>query len=313
MKSKTVGSQFAVVWGKEFIKSKRSKPFGSRIADVCIWAILLLMTALCVLPLLNMVSISFSDRVAAQANEVGLLPVNFNVSAYQVLLGDAQFWRSFMISVERVVLGTSLNMLLTILMAYPLSKNKREFGARNIYMNLLIFAMLFSGGMIPTFLVVKNLGLIDSIWSLILPGAVPIFNVILLMNFFKSIPGSLEEAAIMDGATKLKVLFKVYLPISLPALATISLFSIVGHWNDYFSGLLYINKAANYPLQTYIQQLNIDVTKITDVSQLKAVAAISNQTLNAAKIVVSTIPVLLIYPFLQKYFTSGLVIGSVKE
>lgn len=291
----------------------RSNTFGSRFADVCIWASILLMTALCVLPLLNMVSISFSDRVAAQANEVGLLPVNFNIHAYQVLLGDAQFWRSFMISVERVVLGTALNMILTILMAYPMSKNKREFGARNIYMNLLIFAMLFSGGMIPMFLVVKSLGLIDTIWSLILPGAVPVFNVILLMNFFKSIPSSLEEAAIMDGASKLKVLFKVYLPISLPALATISLFAIVGHWNDYFSGLLYINKAANYPLQTYIQQLNIDVTKITDVSQLKAVASISNQTLNAAKIVVSTIPVLLIYPFLQKYFTSGLVIGSVKE
>jgi putative aldouronate transport system permease protein len=313
MRPKTSGGQLAVVWERELKKSKQSKPIGSRIADVCIWAILLLLTALCVLPLLNMVSISFSDRVAAQANEVGLIPVNFNVSAYQVLLGDAQFWRSFMISVERVVLGTALNMLLTILMAYPLSKSKREFGARNIYMNLLIVAMLFSGGMIPTFLVVKSLGLIDTIWSLVLPGAVPIFNVILLMNFFKSIPASLEEAAIMDGATKLKVLFKVYLPISLPALATISLFSIVGHWNDYFSGLLYINKAANYPLQTYIQQLNIDVTKITDVSQLKAVAAISNQTLNAAKIVVSTIPVLLIYPFLQKYFTSGLVIGSVKE
>lgn len=291
----------------------RSNTFGSRFADVCIWVSILLMTALCVLPLLNMVSISFSDRVAAQANEVGLLPVNFNIHAYQVLLGDAQFWRSFMISVERVVLGTALNMILTILMAYPMSKNKREFGARNIYMNLLIFAMLFSGGMIPMFLVVKSLGLIDTIWSLILPGAVPVFNVILLMNFFKSIPSSLEEAAIMDGASKLKVLFKVYLPISLPALATISLFAIVGHWNDYFSGLLYINKAANYPLQTYIQQLNIDVTKITDVSQLKAVASISNQTLNAAKIVVSTIPVLLIYPFLQKYFTSGLVIGSVKE
>ncbi|WP_445487783.1 carbohydrate ABC transporter permease [Niallia sp. 03133] len=291
----------------------RSKTFGSRFSDVCIWAVILLMTALCVLPLLNMVSISFSDRVAAQANEVGLLPVNFNIGAYQVLLSDAQFWRSFMISVERVVLGTALNMILTILMAYPLSKNKRQFGARNIYMNLLIFAMLFSGGMIPMFLVVKSLGLIDTIWSLVLPGAVPIFNVILLMNFFKSIPDSLEEAAIMDGASKLKVLFKVYLPISLPALATISLFAIVGHWNDYFSGLLYINKAANYPLQTYIQQLNIDVTKITDVSQLKAVASISNQTLNAAKIVVSTIPVLIIYPFLQKYFTSGLVIGSVKE
>ncbi len=310
MKSKIVRSPFAIAWGRN---SSKPKPFGSWFADVCIWAVILLMTILCVLPLLNMVSVSFSDRVAAQANEVGLLPVNFNVNAYAVLLGDAQFWRSFLVSVERVVLGTALNMVLTILMAYPLSKHKREFGARNIYMNLLIFAMLFSGGMIPTFLVVKNLGLLDTIWALILPGAVPIFNVILLMNFFKSIPSSLEEAAIMDGATKLKVLLKVYLPISLPALATISLFAIVGHWNDYFSGLLYINKAANYPLQTYIQQLNIDVTKITDVSQLKAVASISNQTLNAAKIVVSTIPVLLIYPFLQKYFTSGLVIGSVKE
>jgi putative aldouronate transport system permease protein len=313
MKPKTVANQMAMTWGRELKKSNRSKPLGSRIADLCIWVTLLLLTALCVLPLLNMVSISFSDRVAAQANEVGLLPVNFNVGAYQVLLGDAQFWRSFMISVERVILGTALNMLLTILMAYPLSKNKQQFRSRNIYMNLLIIAMLFSGGMIPTFLVVKSLGLMDTIWSLVLPGAVPIFNVILLMNFFKSIPSSLEEAAIMDGASKLNVLFKVYLPISLPALATISLFAIVGHWNDYFSGLLYINKAANYPLQTYIQQLSIDVTKITDVSQLKAVAAISNQTLNAAKIVVSTIPVLLIYPFLQKYFTSGLVIGSVKE
>lgn len=291
----------------------RSKTLGSRTADICIWAALLLLTALCFLPLLNMVSISFSDKAAAQANLVGLLPVDFNASAYQLLLEDTQFWRSFMISVERVVLGTSLNLLLTILMAYPLSKNKKEFGARNIYMNLMIFAMLFSGGMIPLFIVVKSLGLIDTIWSLILPGAVPIFNVILLMNFFKSVPKSLEEAAIMDGATKLKVLFKVYLPISLPALATIGLFSIVGHWNDYFSGLLYMNNSVNYPLQTYIQQLNVDVTKVTDPSQLKALASVSNKTLNAAKIVVSIIPVLLIYPLLQKYFVSGLVIGSVKE
>lgn len=313
MKLKTLESQFAVALGRESIKTKKSKPLGSRVANFCIWAIVLFMTLLCILPLLNMVSISFSDRIAAQANQVGLLPVHFNLNSYQMLLEDKQFWRSFMISVERVVIGTSLNMVLAVLMAYPLSKHKREFGARNIYMNLLIFAMLFSGGMIPTFLVVKNLGMIDTIWALILPGAVPIFNVILLMNFFKSIPTSLEEAAIMDGASRMKILLKIYLPISLPALATVALFSIVGHWNDYFSGVFYMNRAANYPLQTYIQQLNIDVTKITDVSQLKALASISNQTLNAAKIVVSTIPVLLIYPFLQKYFTTGLVIGSVKE
>ena len=291
----------------------RSKTFGSRTADVCIWIVLILMTALCFLPLLNMVSISLSDKSAAQANLVGLLPVNFNLSAYQMLVEDSQFWRSFLISVERVVIGTALNLMLSVLMAYPLSKNKRQFGARNIYMNVMIFAMLFSGGMIPIFMVVKDLGLIDTVWALILPGAVPIFNVILLMNFFKSIPDTLEEAAIMDGASKLKILFKIYLPISLPALATIGLFSIVGHWNDYFSGLLYMNSSSNYPLQTYIQQLTVDVTKITDPSQLKALASVSNKTLNAAKIVVSIIPVLLIYPLLQKYFVSGLVIGSVKE
>lgn len=167
--------------------------------------------------------------------------------------------------------------------------------------------------MIPIFMVIKSLGLIDSIWALILPGAVPIFNVILLMNFFKSIPDALEEAAVMDGASKLRILFGIFLPISLPALATIGLFSMVGHWNDYFSGLLYMNSSSNYPLQTYIQQLTVDVTKVTDPSQLKSLASVSNKTLNAAKIVVSIIPVLLIYPFLQRYFVSGLVIGSVKE
>lgn len=291
----------------------KSKTFGSRFADACIWTVLLILTALCFLPLLNMVSISFSDKSAAQANLVGLLPVNFNLNAYKLLLDDTQFWRSFVISLERVVVGTGLNLLLSVLMAYPLSKNKHSFHARNMYMNIMIFAMLFSGGMIPIFMVVKSLGLIDSVWSLILPGAVPIFNVILLMNFFKSIPDALEEAAVMDGATKLRILFGVFIPISLPALATIGLFSMVGHWNDYFSGLLYMNSSSNYPLQTYIQQLTVDVTKITDPSQLKSLASVSNKTLNAAKIVVSIIPVLLVYPFLQRYFVSGLVIGSVKE
>ncbi|MCT1404074.1 carbohydrate ABC transporter permease [Paenibacillus sp. p3-SID867] len=291
----------------------KSKTFGSRFADACIWIVLLILTALCFLPLLNMVSISFSDKSAAQANLVGLLPVNFNLNAYKLLLDDTQFWRSFVISLERVVIGTGLNLLLSVLMAYPLSKNKQNFHARNMYMNIMIFAMLFSGGMIPIFMVVKSLGLIDSVWSLILPGAVPIFNVILLMNFFKSIPDALEEAAVMDGASKLRILFGIFIPISLPALATIGLFSMVGHWNDYFSGLLYMNSSSNYPLQTYIQQLTVDVTKITDPSQLKSLASVSNKTLNAAKIVVSIIPVLLVYPFLQRYFVTGLVIGSVKE
>lgn len=291
----------------------KSKSFQSRLADICIWLVILLMTAICLFPLINMVAISFSSKSAAAGNMVGLLPVGFTLDSYKNLLQESQFWRSFGISVERVILGTALNLILSILMAYPLAKTNLEFKGRNIYMNLMIFAMLFSGGMIPIFITVKNLHLLDTIWSLVLPGAVNVFNTILLMNFFKSIPKSLEEAAEIDGCSKWKILFQIYLPISLPALATIALFSIVGHWNDFFSGLLYINKASNYPLQTYIQQLNVDVTKITDASQLQSVANISNKTLNAAKIVVSTIPLLIIYPFLQKYFIKGMVIGSVKE
>lgn len=291
----------------------RSKSFGSKAADVCIWTVILLLTAACLFPLINMVAISFSNKSAAAGNLVGLTPVGFTLSSYKTLLQETQFWRSFGISVSRVVIGTALNLILVVLMAYPLSKTRKEFGARNIYMNLMIFAMLFSGGMVPLFITIKNLHLLDTIWSLILPGAVPIFNVILLMNFFKSVPKSLEEAAMLEGCNKWQILFKIYIPISLPALATIALFSIVGHWNDFFSGLLYINKAANYPLQTYIQQLSVDITKVTNPAQLQSIADISNKTLNSAKIVVSTIPLLVIYPFLQKYFVTGMVMGSVKE
>lgn len=274
---------------------------------------MILLTLSCLLPLINMVAISFSGSNAVSANKVGLLPVDFNTSAYKKLLGDAQFWKSFLISVERVVLGTFINMVFTISMAYPLSKSRNRFRAREIYMKIVIFAMLFSGGIIPLFMVVSKLHLTNTIWSLVLPGAVPVFNVILLINFFKGVPDSLDEAARIDGAGPLTVLLKIYLPVSLPALATVALFAIVNHWNDYFSGLIYMSKAEMYPLQTYIQQLTVDLTQITDANQLKQLASMNNRTFNAAKIVVSTIPLLIIYLFLQKYFVTGMVIGAVKE
>ncbi|WP_106770020.1 carbohydrate ABC transporter permease [Paenibacillus faecalis] len=285
----------------------------SRFADVIIWIVLIALTLSCLFPLLNMVAISFSDNAAASANMVGIFPVNFTLSSYEKLLSDSQFWRSFMISVERVVLGLGVNMTLMILMAYPLSKSPRIFRGQKVYMNIVIFAMLFSGGLIPTFMVVKELGLLDSIWALILPGAVPIGNMILLMNAYRGVPKSLEEAAKIDGASQWKILLSVYLPVVLPTLATVMLFTIVGHWNDYFSALVYINKTENYPLQTYIQQLSVEVQNITDPAKLAEYAKISDRTLNSAKIVVSTLPLLLIYPFMQKYFVSGIIVGSLKE
>ncbi|MEC0089452.1 ABC transporter permease [Paenibacillus macquariensis subsp. macquariensis] len=274
---------------------------------------LLAFTLSCLIPLVNLLAISFSDNAAASANLVSIFPVNFTFSSYEKLLSDTQFWRSFMISVERVFLGIIVNMSLMILTAYPLSKSSKVFHGQKIYMNLVIFAMLFSGGLIPTFMVVKELHLLDSIWSLILPGAVPIGNVILLMNAFRAVPKPLEEAATIDGASQWTILLRIYIPVVMPTLATVMLFTIVGHWNDYFGALVYINQAANYPLQTYIQQLSVEVQNVTDPAKLMELAKISDKTLNAAKIVVSTLPLLIIYPFMQKYFVSGIVVGSVKE
>ena len=294
----------------------QKKGIVSNMGKGAIYLIVFLLGVICLLPLLNIVAVSFSGSAAVAANRVGIFPVDFTVAAYEKILGDHQFWRSFGISVARVVLALLLNLILIMLMAYPLSKSKREFKGRNIYMDLLIFAMLFNGGMIPTYIVIKNLGLLNTIWALILPGAVPIFSVIMVMNFFMGVPKALEEAAVIDGATPLQVLTKVYLPCSKPVIATIALFSIVGSWNDFFSGLLYMTKVNNYPLQTYIQSLNVkleDMLNAGSISSLVNIMDVSAQNLNAAKIVVSVIPLLLIYPLLQKYLITGIVVGSVKE
>lgn len=275
---------------------------------VIIYIIIILLGLVCLLPLLNIVAISFSSSAAVEGNMVGLIPVGFSTAAYKKILEDSQFWHSFLISVERVVLTLIINFVLIVLMAYPLSKTNAQFRGRNIYANLMIFAMLFNGGMIPTFL-------LNTVWALVLPGAVPIFNVILVMNFFAAVPKELEEAAFIDGANPLQVLTKIFIPISKPVLATVSLFSIVGSWNDFYSGLIYMSKAAYYPLMTYIQSLQINVEDLIKQGNLSAVvdsASLGNTNLNAAKIVVAVIPLLLIYPLLQRYFVSGIVVGSVK-
>lgn len=286
--------------------------FKNKLMDTVVWLIVILMTLCCLLPLLNTLAISFSNNSAVNANQVGILPVGFTLSSYKKLLEDNQFWRSAWISVLRVVLGTGLNMLMTILLAYPLSKSKNRFASRDIYLKLVIFAMLFNGGLIPGYIIVSKLHLLNTIWALVLPGAVPVFNVILLMNFMKGLPEALEEAAVIDGASEWTILTRVVLPISKPGLATMALFCIVGHWNDYFQGLIYMRTPSKYPLQTYIQQLTIDVSQIDDPQQLLYFMTISTRTLNAAKIVVATVPLLVIYPFLQRYFVTGIVIGAVK-
>jgi len=287
-----------------------------KIGYIIIYVIVIALGLLCLLPLWYIVAISFSRASAVQGNMVSLIPIGFNTVTYEEILTDQQYWRSFFISVARVILAVIINTVLTVTMAYPLTKNKYQFRGRNIYMNILIFAMLFNGGMIPTFLVIKKYQLLNTIWALVLPGAVPIFNVILMMNFFSGIPKSLEEAAVLDGANPLQVLTRVYIPCSVPVLATVMLFSIVGSWNDFYSGLIYITRSKNYPLMTYIQSLTINMQEIIKhgtAEDIIRASQVSEQNLNAAKIVVAVIPLMLIYPLLQKYFITGIVVGSVKE
>ena len=226
------------------------RTFGGIVADIIIWIIVGALALSCLMPLMNIVAISLSDNAAVSANLVNIFPIGFNISSYQEIMGDKQFWRSFGISVLRVVLGLSVNITLLVLTAYPLSKSPKFFTGQKVYMSLILFAMLFSGGLIPTFMVVNSLKLTNTIWALILPGAVPLGNVILLMNAFRGVPKSLEEAAMIDGGSQWVILLKVFLPVVKPTLAAVTLFTIVGHWNDYFSALVYITDTANYPLQT---------------------------------------------------------------
>ena len=278
--------------------------------------ILAVVSLLCVLPFFNLLAISFSDSAAVAAGAVGFTPVDFTLSAYEYALKGGKFIRALFISFERVFLGVGLNLILMVLTAYPLSKTRKKVAGRNIYMVYFVITMLVSGGMIPTYLVVTGLGLKDTIWALILPGALPVYNMVILMNFMRGIPEEIEEAAAIDGASPFQILTRVLLPILKPALATVGLFCIVTHWNDWFSGMIYMNNPDNYPLQTYLQSLlqNFEQLLRTQSSQdIQALLAqMDARTGRAAQLFLGAIPVMVIYPFLQKYFTKGLVLGSVK-
>ena len=266
---------------------------------------------ICIYPILNTLAVSFSSREAVAAGRVNLLPVDFQLDAYRFVMEEPKFVRGFLISVERVILGVLINMALTILAAYPLSKTRRQFPKRNIYMWAYIFTMLFAGGMIPAYMVVKTTGLIDTIWALILPGAVPVYYVILLQNYFKSLPDELYDAARIDGAGEWRILYRIFLPLSKPILATLIVYNTVNHWNAWFDGMLYMNRPEHFPLQTYLQTIvvELDLSTINDISQ---VMNISTQNSKAAQIIIAMVPILCVYPFLQKYFTKGIVMGSVK-
>ena len=294
---------------------KIKESFSRKLFLVICYMIITLITILCIIPIVNVLSMSLSNSSAVLAGEVGVCPIGFTLDAYKFCLRNTDFWVATIVSLKRVFLGVSINMILTILAAYPLSKSDDNFKKRKYYVWIFIITMIFNGGLIPTYIVVAKTHLIDTIWAMVLPGAVPVFNVILLMNFFRNIPKEIEESAFMDGAGQFTVLWKLFLPLSTPAIATVTLFCLVGHWNAWFDGLIYMNQTSHYPLQAYLQNLISSAGKINFSSDLKDVilkSKVNDRTLRSAQIFISMTPILITYPFLQKYFTTGLVLGSVK-
>ncbi len=280
-------------------------------AELAINIFMILLAILCILPFIHVLAFSLSSPAKANAGLVTLWPLEFNLDGYRYIMKEPKFIASFWVSIQRTVLGLSLGCLITVITAYPLSKETRSFRTRTLYVWFFVITMLFSGGLVPTYIIVKTYGLIDSLGALILPAALNVFFVTLMLNFFRGLPVELEESAVVDGAGQWRILFRIYLPLSLPSLATIALFTIVFHWNSWFDGLIYMNKSSHYPLQTYLQTIvtNTDMSRVANIGEILAV---SSRTIKTAQLFVGMLPVIIVYPFLQRYFVKGMVIGSVK-
>lgn len=290
------------------------KSASRKVFEVCNYTFLTVVTLISLFPLVHMFALSFSSNAAAAAGWVTIFPVDFNLESYKYILEKPEFFRAFGVSVVRVIVGTIINVCLTILCAYPMSQPDHKFRGRKIYVMMFLITMVFNGGLIPTFLVVKAVGIYDTLWALILPQAVQVFNIILMLNFFRGLPPALSESAFMDGANHFQVLTRIYLPISKPSLATVGLFTMVGHWNSWFDGMIYMKSPDKYPLQTYLRNVinAVDMASI-DIHTAASMADISSRTLTAAQIFIAILPILIVYPLLQKYFIAGMTLGSVKE
>jgi putative aldouronate transport system permease protein len=275
--------------------------------------ILTLAALSCLLPLIYVLAVSLSSSAAAMANKVVLWPVDFTLKSYQYVIRKQAFYTSFFVALKRVAIGVPVNMAFTILAAYPLSKDTKSFRARSFFSWFFVVTMLFNGGLIPWFMTIYKTGLIDKIWALILPGALPVFNMVVLMNFFRGLPKEIEDAALIDGAGQWTILTKIFLPLSVPSLATLVLFSVVNHWNSWFDGLILMNNPKNYPLQSYLQTVvvNRDMSLVS-IKDAELLSQISDRTVKCAQIFIAMLPILVAYPMLQKHFTTGLVLGSVK-
>ncbi|MFY9278930.1 MAG: carbohydrate ABC transporter permease [Caldicoprobacterales bacterium] len=287
--------------------------FGEKVFNVINYTLLAFLTITFIVPFLNVIATSFISEKELIERGFVLIPRDFDLTSYKLFLRKGSVLvDAYKVTVLRVVLGSVINLFVTAMFAYPMAK--KDLPGRNFFITMVFITMLIGGGLIPTYMVVKSLNLINSFWALIIPSMMSVWNMLILRNFFYTIPPSLEESAFIDGATPFIVLTRIILPLSLPSLATIGLFYAVGHWNAWFDAVIYINEPEKYPVQVILRNfvLNMTAYELELEESTGLGAKPPSVTIRSTVIVISTLPILFIYPFVQKYFVKGIMVGSVK-
>lgn len=293
---------------------RRKISTGRRVFVVFNYTLLTLLALCFVLPMLSLVSASLVSQAELQERgSLILIPRKLDISAYKILLGEGSIvWNAYANTFFRVIVGTLIQMSVTCMLAYAMAK--KDLPYRSILTIYILIPMFISGGLVPTYLLIRQLGLVDSLWVLVIPNAMSIYNMLLMRNFFMSIPVALEESAMLDGAQPFRILWSIILPLSLPSIMTVGMFYAVGHWNEWFDAAIYINTSSKLPMQSVmrniVQQYSVgDLDSMTDEALLNQ---IPQQTVQNASVVVATLPILVAYPFVQKYFIRGIMVGSLK-
>lgn len=283
---------------------------GDKVFTIFNYLVLGVVGAICLFPFMNVLAKSLSSEGFVAAGEVWLIPRGFNVKAYRYILTNGSFWRSMNNSLQVTLIGTALNTLLTLFVAYTVSR--KHVVGRGAIMFFYIFTMMFHGGMIPTYLVVRQFQLVDKLAALYIPGLVATFNLTIMRNYFATIPDSLEESAKIDGAGNIRIMFKIMIPLAIPSVATIALFVMVGYWNDYLGPLIYITSTGKRTLQVFLRGV-VNASRDVNMNDFDALNELSLETIRGATVFAATLPILLVYPLLQKYFISGATLGAVKQ
>lgn len=284
---------------------------GEIVFEMFNYIFLAVVSAAMIFPILHVAAQSLSSDLAISGGDVGLWPVEFTLSNYAIVLNDTSVWRSFMISVFVTVVGTGINLIATASLAYPLSRN--EYRGRKVILMLVLITFIFSAPLIPNYLLIKSLNMLDTVWALIIPGAISAYNLFIMRSFFMNLPNEIIDSARIDGCGELRIISSIVLPLSKPVMATMGLFYAVAHWNSYSSALYYINSRKLFPLQVRLREIVITDQMGEMDTTFENLANMSPEGIKMATIVIATLPIILVYPFLQKYFIKGMLIGSIKS